>query len=66
MNQQVISATFKHFQGYLFNRVYNTRRGFILGVRKGGHCTFLHAVITPECKVIKGLSEFEQYVKEKK
>lgn len=56
-----IVATFEHTQGYKFNRVYSSRKGFIQGVKKGMHCKFLHAVLTPECKIIHGMSEFMEY-----
>lgn len=61
-----INTTFKHSQGYSFNRVYTSKRGFSLGVSRGKHCTFQHAVVSPGCIVLHNLEEVRQFLKGKK
>lgn len=49
----IVDATFKHSQGYLFKRVYKSKRGFSIGVSTGKHCTFVDAVVIPGCIIVR-------------
>lgn len=60
-----INATFEHSQGYSFNRVYTSKRGFSLGVSRGKNCSLKHAVVSPGCIVLHNLEEVKQWIKNK-